>query len=305
MNTLTTRESGIPTLATVWNDYQQTRDLKPATIRNYSHRLKNYLHDWLELPVDQITKVMVEIRHREIEGHATANSTFRTLRALLHYAAIKYENSDGAPLLKANPVRRLSELRAWHKDRRRKSVIPMGQIGTFYRAVWSLENVTARDYLVLLLFTGLRSHEAVSLRWEQVDLKNGTILIPDEKAKNGEGNLIPVSSFIWKLLEVRKFGSISDFVFPGKYKNRGYVSNIAKCSQSVKKKTGINFCLHDLRRTFITVADELEIKDGVVKQLVNHKRNDITESYTIRSIERLRRATQLVSNQIALLSHKR
>ncbi|MFZ4860279.1 MAG: hypothetical protein ACOYL3_28300, partial [Desulfuromonadaceae bacterium] len=43
---------------------------------------------------------------------------------------------------------------------------------------------------------------------------------------------------------------------------------------------GIKFCLHDLRRTFVTVAEGLEISYAALKRLMNHSDgNDVTGGY--------------------------
>ena len=57
--------------------------------------------------------------------------------------------------------------------------------------------------------------------------------------------------------------------------------------------------LHDLRRTFITIAESLDIPAYSLKRLLNHKmRNDITAGYIITDVERLRRPMQQITDYI-------
>ena len=57
----------------------------------------------------------------------------------------------------------------------------------------------------------------------------------------------------------------------------------------VVRQSGVEFTLHDLRRTFITVAESLEISAYALKRLVNHKMSrDVTAGYIISDVERLR-----------------
>jgi integrase len=285
----------VVTLRQVWMDYQKSRDLKPVTLRNYNQRLSVYLSDWLDLPITQITKDMVEQRHRSIEAKAMANSAFRTLRALLEYAHHKYEDETGAPILKKNPVRRLTEVRAWHRDRQRRRVIPIPNLRRFIEGCYQLSNTTTRDYLLLLLFTGMRRSEGLDLQWSQVDLSSGTINLSD--TKNGEDVSLPMSDFVWRLLRTRQIGRRGDYVFPGSDPAKPFTA-AWNGFESVRVHCGVMFSLHDLRRTFVTVADELDLKQQVVQQLVNHKNDGVTEGYTVRSIERLRRATQKIADAI-------
>lgn len=59
-----------------------------------------------------------------------------------------------------------------------------------------------RDYLLLLLFTGLRREEAARLRWTDVDLKARTLTVPD--SKNGSPHTIPLAPCVADLLARRR-----------------------------------------------------------------------------------------------------
>ena len=62
---------------------------------------------------------------------------------------------------------------------------------------------------------------------------------------------------------------------------------------------GVQFLLHDLRRTFATYADSLEIKHTTIKRLMNHKSNDVTSTHYIhQSTETLRKPMQLITDYI-------
>lgn len=287
------------TLERVWFDYQQSRRLRPTTLRNYHQRLHGYLSDWLKLPLRELTKEMVEARYVSIQGDAMANSTFRTLRALINYATQKYEDSDGEALIKKNPVGRLTEVRAWRRDRRRKTVIYPDQFPAFFKGVEALDNALMRDYLLLLLFTGLRRSEALNLTWNDIDLDARIITLPT--TKNGEEHFVlPISDYVWKLLAIRKIEATTRFVFPGKSKERPFTAGWT-CFAEARKVSGLYFSLHCLRRSWVTVADEVGLPAGTIKRLINH-RLDVTEGYVIRSTERLREASQMVTDRIVLMA---
>ena len=63
------------------------------------------------------------------------------------------------------------------------------------------------------------------------------------------------------------------------------------------KLSGVTFTLHDLRRTFITAAERLDIPAYALKRLINHKDpNDVTEGYIIFDVERLRVPMQKITD---------
>lgn len=63
--------------------------------------------------------------------------------------------------------------------------------------------------------------------------------------------------------------------------------------------SGVEFCAYDLRRTFITIAEWFDISNYAVKRLINHKqKGDLTASYIIYDVERLRAPMQQISDYI-------
>jgi len=98
---------------------------------------------------------------RKVTGHATANAVMRALRLLWNFVV------DRDPELGPNPVRLR---RQWFSVPRRERMVRADELPSFYAALMNLENAVHRDYLLLLLFTGLRRREAATLRWSDVDL---------------------------------------------------------------------------------------------------------------------------------------
>ena len=68
---------------------------------------------------------MVARRHSKVgeRSQARANLGMRVLRALFNFAIGQYEDTQGRSLISDNPVRRLSQSRAWYRVERRQSFI--------------------------------------------------------------------------------------------------------------------------------------------------------------------------------------
>ena len=158
------------------------------------------------------------------------------------------------------------------------------------------------DFLLVLLFTGLRRQEAAQLLWKNVDLKDRTLLIPDPK--NHEPLNLPLSDFLIDLLTERKELAVNGYVFPGR-DGEGYLIEPKRQIQKVIEQSNVQFTIHDLRRTFITIADSLEISAYAIKRLVNHKmKDDVTAGYIISDIERLRGPMQRITDSLLEFSKK-
>jgi integrase len=290
----------IVTLNEVFHAYLNARkSLKPKTLYDYKNVIRVAFADWKNRTLLSITKDKVAKHHEklgETHGAAYANQAMRVLRALFNFAAGQYEDVAGRSLITENPVRRLSQARAWYRVERRQTFIKSHEIAAWSQGVMGLQNQTLRDYLLLILFTGLRRQEAAQLQWNQIDLKAKTLTISD--TKNRQSHTLPLSDYLHNLLAWRKQTSASNYVFPGPGKG-GYIIEPRKQMTKVTEATGILFTVHDLRRTFITIAESLDIPAYALKRLLNHKMNgDVTAGYIILDVERLRKPMQMIADFI-------
>ena len=295
-------------LKKVYKDYKEVRkDLKPKTLYDYDRIMTTVFSGWQSKAISDITKDMIERKHKKIgeeNGPAYANLAMRFLRSLLNFAISKYEDSKGRSFILENPVKRLSQTRAWYRVDRRRREIKSNDLQVWYKTVSNLSNDSLRDYLILLLFTGLRKQEALKLEWDHVDLSNKTLTITD--TKNLIPLTLPLSDFVFELLKKRNDSRDTDtkFVFPG----QGKTSHLVEPREAVKKVrklSNIEFSLHDLRRTFITNAESLDIPHYALKQLINHKQgNDVTAGYIISDPERLRKPMERIEAHLLRLCRK-
>ena len=292
------------TLAEALEAYLAARPLKDGTKRGMRYRFNYYLKDWQSLTIIDITKAKVERKHKELgeSSPAEANLTFRYLRAVFNWAQAHYERADGSPILAENPVKRLSQVRAWYRVGRRTTIISAEQLPAWYQAVQEIrgEGQTPKDrlsmdYLLVCLFTGLRKNEAAALKWADIDFKAKTLTVRD--TKNHEDHTLPLSDFLYSLFKERKQGADSLFVFPGTGKG-GFLVEPKRQIEKVAKRSGVSFCLHDLRRVFASVAASV-VSAYELKRLMNHKNgSDVTLGYVVPGVDGLRAPMQRVTDRI-------
>jgi integrase len=69
---------------------------------------------------------------------------------------------------------------------------------------------------------------------------------------------------------------------------------------NLKQRSGVaSVNPHDLRRSFASIADELDLGKYTVKRLLNHSDNgDVTAGYISISLDKLRRAIQEIEDTI-------
>lgn len=288
------------TLAQVLNDYLATRkDLKPRTVEDYRIVIQWGFGDWLTRPLLGISKVGVRKRHTLLgkRSPARANNAFRVLRALFNHAIAQYEDEDGEAVFVVNPVSVLGHTRAWYRIERRDRYLRDHELHRWFVASKTIENDATRDYLHLLLFTGLRKNEGLRLRWADVDLQDGTLRIPD--TKNRVPHVLPLSDFLLQMMARRIEAKTGPWVFPASNPERHLVEP-RRAIERITRTSGVVFSCHDLRRTFVTVAERLDLPAFALMRLINHKRflSDVTAGYIGSDVDRLRGPMQAVADYL-------
>jgi integrase len=289
------RPNSVSVTMRVWRRHPHALQRERKLLQEYRRALDRQLGNWREYPLRHITKDMVEQRHEAIGregGRAAANNAMRTLRAIWNFALDRDET------LPANPVRILKD-DGWFKLPPRERSVRTDELPAFYKAVDNLPSRTARDYLLLLLFTGLRRREASGLRWDDIDFPTHVVRIPSARTKAGRKLDLPMSSFVRDLLVARRaIGHEGKWVFPADSKS-GHLEEPKFPLGLVAKETGIAVSVHDLRRTFITIAEATDISPLALKALVNHAiGNDVTSGYVQMTVDRLREPAERVCRRM-------
>jgi integrase len=296
---------GAVTLRQALDQYLDARpNLRPATRRDYRAAVERHLANWADRRLRDITADMVEQRHRSLRaevagrgrysGNRTANGVMRALTTL--WTFIQEREPDLPPC----PVRRLR--RQWFEVESRSRMVRADDLPRFYAAVRALPSRVASDYLLLLLFTGMRKTEAGSLTFDDVDFAQRVIRVRAIRTKSKRKLDLPMSDVVHDLLVARRAVVRDKFVFPSPSSRTGFVTDTGFPLGQVAAATGIKVSAHDLRRTYITVAESCDISPFALKGLVNHATGSgVTPGYIQMSVERLREAAQRVCDRMRAL----
>jgi integrase len=266
-------------------------ELREASIKDYTKIMNSpfAFADWLNKPINEITRDMVLVRRKQFAGGA--DNKMRVLRLLMNYAiALK--------AIDENPVDVLRDGALWSKPTRR---IPSDNIKAWYKAVLELDNEQAKVYLLILLHTGLRDQDVRYLEWSDIDFKNDCFTARDTKNHSDfTAYLAPQIKPYLRALQ-GKTGS-GKYVFPGANID-GVMDIPRKPIAQVCKQTGVTFSSHDLKRTFLTIGESTMIPFSLLKALANHATDsDVTGGYINPEANTLRQATFKIADTIQQLT---
>jgi integrase len=267
------------------------------TAKWFNDALRLHLKDWLKKPLAEINRKMVNTRHRRIgkkSGTYAANATMRAFRAAYNRAMKQYEDLPKNPTINVD----------WFDEQPRDAAISDAQLADWYKDIAALPNPIRNDYYLFVLFSGLRRQSAAEIRWEHVDLGNGTLLIPNPKGGERRAFILPLSDFLIDVLQRRKIDNEmlvtnSPWVFPSPKAKAGHISE-PKLQPNQKANMKVPFSTHGLRHTWMTAANAAKLSPYDIKMLANHglPKGDSTAGYIDAHLEALRGRQQQVTDYL-------
>ena len=282
-----TQESDKYTLQAVFDEYLARKDLKPKTIHDYKATMKFVYSAYLDKPITELTRKVVEDTFFQLKHRSTANKASRILSAIMNYTK-GIELANGSRLITENPVNILKDKGVKRTLPRKQSVISpkdlvqiLGRLrNDLYSDERSKYNPAMLRAIYLIALTGARKNEICKLK--RADVKANYISIKD--TKNGTDHILPITDEIRWVIEDATDSAItkkSPWLFPRETDSSLAIDGTSKAVKHYLK----TYTLHDCRRTFITTASELGMAISSIKKLVNHKSQDVTDGYIIQRVE--------------------
>lgn len=151
----------------------------------------------------------------------------------------------------------------------------------------------------LLLFTGARRGEIISLRWEHVDMSRRTLALPERKG--GARRAYPVSAAALDLLKEVKAVEGSPWVFPRPRDSSRHVAAevVWNAWQRIRHHAALDDVhLHDLRHTVGTYAGQAGVSAFIVRDLLRHSSSITTNRYVNRQDDPVRDISDHVGERI-------
>ena len=214
---------------------------------------------------------------------SSARLAWRLLTVFLTWCAEQPEYS--ALLPDKNPAKTKKAREALGKAGTKSDVLQREQLAAWFAAVQQIQNPIIAACLQMMLLTGARPGEVLSLRWEDVNTQWKGISIRDKVEGTRE---IPATPYMLHLLAA--LPRRNEWVFPSNTSASGCLTEPNNPHTRACKAAGLEgLTLHGLRRSFASLTEWLEVPAGVVAQIQGHKPSATAEKhYKVRPLELLR-----------------
>jgi len=260
------------TLGAEINRYLERKraSMKPRSFVEVERHLLVHAEPLHRLRLAEIDRRTIALRLAEIEqasGPIARNRVRSSLSAMFAWAI-----REG--LIETNPVVGTGKADEGHS---RERVLLESELRAILAA---LGQDQFSDIIRLLILTGQRREEIGGLRWDEVDLGRGLIVLRPERTKNKRLHELPLSTQVKAILERRKVLSgvvslatgqplspgLDVWVWGRRWTNwSGHKATLDRRLDGVEE-----WRLHDLRRTAATVMAELGVLPHIIEAILNH-----------------------------------
>ena len=249
--------------------------------------LKQYWQPFLDKPVSQITRQMINNRMRDMivetvaaDGTTTFVRGIRSAekaRKVLH-AFFEWAIREGVIPNDINPVSKARQPKSDQYRENNERNLSMDELVQVWRACGDDD---FGRIVKLLILTGKRRDEIAGLRWSEINFANGYIRLPRERIKNGnhpkaQDDFVPITEQMLRVVHSVPRRANNDYLF-GRAGYTGFSHGKAALDTQVVIPA---WKLHDLRRTFASrIADQLDVLPHLVEALLNHIKKGLEGVY--------------------------
>jgi integrase len=265
---------------------------KASTQREYRRSVELFITPRLgQLKIVDVTrKDIAELHNQMRHVPYQANRTLGILSKLFNLTEVWGLRPDGS-----NPTR---HVRKYTEVRRQRflSGAEFSQLGETLRDVEreGLESPSAIAAIRLLLLTGCRLGEIMTLKWEHVH--GDELRLPDSKTG---AKVVHIGGAAMSVLEGLERLPDNSFVITGK-KPGANLTDLQSPWQRIRKLAGLeDVRIHDLRHSFASGAIALGESLSMIAELLGHRTIQTTERYTHLAAHPVKAAAGRISDEIA------
>lgn len=252
---------------------------------------KKYVALWENRALSSIDQHHIEKLHTsigELHGKYAANRVLSLLSAIFNKAlAWGWSGTK-------NPAKGIQRF----KEEQRERFLYADELPRFFKAVRQELDTDARDAILIMLFTGARRSNVLSMRWQDVHIERAVWTIP--VTKSGKPQNVTLAPIAVQVLAPRLANSQgeSEFVFPGRH-GTGHRVEIKSAWTRIREAAKLkDVRLHDLRRTFGSWQAASGVSLPIIGKSLGHSDVNTTAIYARLDLDPVRQAVNAATQAI-------
>lgn len=273
---------------------------KKATSRTEDNRLlKTYILPKLgSLPVTAVSREDVDQLHHSLaKTPIQANRVLALISTLMTFAErwnLRPQNT--------NPAKHVDRF----KERVRERIVEGNERKRLVEVLDQVEldlsePIEAVHAIRLLLLTGCRRGEILTLKWEYIDEERSRIVLPDSKTGP---KVIRLSKPALEYLRSIPRLEGNPYVLPGR-RGKGHLVGLTRCWDRIRQAAGLgDVRIHDLRHTFASAGLESGLSLLMIGRLLGHRSSATTNRYAHLVDDPALEAANRISDQLAIVKPK-
>ena len=232
--------------------------------------IKQLVDTFGRLPLRRFNTMLVEQYQTERLQRGNKPATVNRLLATLKHAFTKAVEWD---MVEEEVLKRVRKVKFLEENNRRLRYLSKEECQSFVKAC----DPHLRPIVITALNTGMRKGEILSLKWDNVDLKHGFILL--DITKNGDRREVPINDTLRNNLQGISRRLDVPHVFHDYVTGKPY-KDVKRSFTSACKRAGIrDFKFHDMRHTFASHLVMAGVDITTVKELLGHQELKMTLRY--------------------------
>ena len=268
--------------------------LRPRTVVVYRDILSRcVIASFGQMRAQDLHRSDVARLHRDLaETPRHANHMLAVVSKLFNWAKIE----GYVPAHSENPVRNIEK----YAERKRERYLSESELARLGKVFADSESVgTESPFVVaalrLLIFTGTRLSEILSLRWSDVDVERALIHLPEGKTGPRD---VYLSAPALEVLNSLPRLSGNPYVIVGGKAGRHMV-NLRKPWVRMRARAGLDDVrIHDLRHSYASVGVSGGLSLPIIGKLLGHTQARTTERYSHLADDPVRAANEAVGRKI-------
>jgi integrase len=268
--------------------------LKPSTAKGYKRMLKRFVIPTLgNHRVTEVTRADVAKLHHDLRHIAyDANRCLEMISKMFNLAEMWGLRPDGS-----NPRKHIKK---YPEEKRERFLSPaeLRRVGEVLREMEAegVELLFAIAATRLLILTGCRLSEIMTLQWEHVDVAGKALRLPDSKTG---AKVVHLGQPAVEVLEKIERVDANQWVIVGT-KPGARLTDLQPFWQRVRARAGLkDVRIHDLRHTFASTAVASGQGLPMIGKLLGHMQVQTTARYAHLAADPIKNAADQVASSIA------